>query len=361
MAYLWRLLRGNIRLVVLAAIASCGFLFTEFWRNEVEGKLGDLRQLIDATGATLQRLAAHELQRDIGRMVILPKTAVEMADEVSAIAGAAAEIKPETVMSAKLAAQERLQRISTLYANDADLRSIEMQSLAQQIGSSSVRPRHMKPIELPPSRYQPETSAQCVKAYWPVAPQEVGDALEGFRPGAPPTSPETLREQFSFVLAEGQKVYETITKFTDAAASAVAALDARIDPKDPRPVMALQVAGATGGAMIHAMCVDVAVRSHSAQLSIFLRNYHTALQEETKPLTEQMALLRYVSYLIAIIAFFASNLKPAAPHAKSAEADSLAAAGAEKLAIPHDAAAAQHRADRPAGDGNPVIGRPADA
>jgi hypothetical protein len=366
MGYVRRLVKGNVRLIVLALVASAGFIFTEFWRNEVQGSIADLDKLRDATTQILQRLSMAELQRDLGRATAVTGTNIEIANAAMDGVKAAPDADFKDLFTQLLAARERLQRIALVYSNDADIRSIEMNSLAAQIGTSSIRPRDMPPTELPPPAYTENLTAQCLAAYWPEAPAPVRDALLQFNPRQPPAAPKRLSDQFIHVAEEGQRLYSGLTGFQGAVLTVVNTTTPEQDKAGNVPVtMAEQTSAALRGTVIYTSCIDTIMRAYSAQLSVFLRNYQGAVVKAREPLAEKQSLLRYVSYLIAIIAFFASNLKPAAqPHAApqgpSVEPHRLAAAGAQQAALPHDAAAANDGAHRPAGDGDSVIRRPPD-
>ncbi len=341
MAYLGRLLRGNIRLIALAVVASIGFFFTEFWRNVIQDQLEDIDRISVTVGETVKKISLAESQRDLMRYAAQPEAAVEIVARAEKSVRSAPDAEFIDVANGQLAARERLQRVRQIYINDADTRSIELTSLATAIGSSAVRPRHMVPIELPGPAYQARFLEFCHAAYWPDAPQIVKDSLAAFKPEPPPAAPKTLAEQFIYLADDDNRLYNQLVSLGSAIDIAINSVGGGGEAVDPRKGMAAQGGAALRGSLLYAGCIDSVIRSHTSQLIVFLRNYQAALMETRKPIAEHRDWLRYIAYCIAIIAFFASNLKPAAPPKSdqdSVEADSLAAAGSEKPAIPADAA-----------------------
>jgi hypothetical protein len=362
MQYLSRLLRGNIRLISLAIIASVGFFFTEFWRNVIQDQIEDIDRLMQVSSETVKKISTGDMQRDLMRFTLQPQAGIETVNRASNLTREALSTEFVDVANDQLAAREHLRRITDVFLNDADLRSIEFASLATTIGTSSIRPRHMQPVEVPAPAYQDSFVDACHTAYWPEAPQVVKDALAAMKPVQPPKDPANLAEQFIYVANDGQRIYNGIMSLSNAINVAVNSFGAGGgEGKDPRPFMAEQASAALRASLLYGGCIDLIVRSHTSQLVVLLRNYQMALMDARKPIAEQRDWLRYVAYLIAIIAFFASNLKPAAPVKPadgSVEANRFAEPGSEKGPVPHDAVAANDGSNRPTGDGNAVIGRP---
>jgi hypothetical protein len=367
MRYLRRLVRGNIRLIILAVVAGFSFFLAEFWRNDVQTRINDLDANSLAMDGTLLRLGNIDTQLSLGRAIHLPYSASEIAAQIERYLAPDAKFNLQFLLDSTLSTDEKFNRLTRLYGDSGDARQAELNTLGFQLGKSSIRPKDMKPVEdlhyAVPQGFAP----QCLASYWPDAPAAVTAAAAAMQPPPLPTNPPNISEQYVYVLDEVQRLNGAQFAFSQAVSDHAIGFQKATPPLAPEKMATSVITTYMRGWIVYSMCIDAITNSYSGLAITFLRNYRLELLEAGRPLAQQQELLRYLTYLVGLATFLTANMKPPAAHAdpKAAdqpplvEPDGFPPAAPDKLPLPHDTLAANNGPDRPAGHTEPIIGRPA--
>jgi hypothetical protein len=311
--YIERLIAGNIRLIILALVASTSFFLTEVWRDRIEIQVSHMNANASATEQALQRLLNSEWQLEQSLGIFMPIPASSLSERAEALANGTITLQRLASLGEANIIDEQARRLEGVYFSDIERRNQELNQLALQIGTSSYRPRDMEPIEELTLPAQGDLMEKCQMAFWPDAPPAIKAAILDFQFPAIPAKP-TMREQWVLIGQGGMMLQEKMLALNKAVSDERLQLNKPIyESTDPNRTAAPAIAHHLRQQAIYGACIDSLTRLHSGALISLLRYYRLELLERSQPLATQQDRLRYLSYLVAILAFLATNMKPARP------------------------------------------------
>jgi hypothetical protein len=312
--YVSRLMRGNVRLIVLAAVTAVSFILTEFWRDSVERKSSEANALALMIDGVLQRFAMAERQLTLQRAVVMTESGTMLTGRADLLTKFLTDPSAQRFDYVEMSADEQWLRLQTVYGDDLASRREEFLGLFRQIGGSDLLPREMKTIEDVAMKTGKTVMEGCIQSFWSDAPPAVAAGLRQFDPIEPPKSFPRLAEQLIFLAEENKRLVDAhlavMVGFIDWRKAHLAAA---VTPEEKSRSTAIPAAGAFRMMAIYGTCIDVLSRSHLGNSISFLGSYRFALFEHVRRLAVQLDWIRYLSYLVAILAFVAGNIKPPKP------------------------------------------------
>jgi hypothetical protein len=366
--YALRILRGNIRLILMALVAAAGFLVTEVLRDDIKQTIIKNETLANDIDVASASIGDVELALLTGRSLILKFTIAEMDNFRSQLAGLdLPKADPNYLFRAVNQLDEVFGVLNNHLATQSDRLHGIGTGLVEAVQRSGIPLGPMSTgLAITPPNHQNLRS--CMLLGWPDVPPPMAalvDSYETERKAAPKVA--DIRTAFvdrviateamqSALVAFGQFMLDR-QKERNALIFNPATPELRQKElnRDAAVFMLQRMAIAT-------RCLETQMQVDAGGLIISGRLIQNNLASALPALRHREENLRYLSYLVALVAFFASNLKPAAaPAARvraSIEPDSFASGRGEKVAVPHDAPPAHKGADGPAGDGHPIIGGP---
>ncbi len=354
MSYLVRLLRGNIRLLVLGTIATVSFYVSEGFRNSVQEKIRSIEVSLAAIDTADTRIADNQTTLILSRAAVLGDTKASYSarmDRVRALDPRTAD--QNAFLEDHNATLETTGDLLHLHAESAEAIVTALRQLSQVLIANNISVSTL-PVETPGKIFNTSVSAPYLQLLALDQLPQLIPAMEEY---------QAKMEGFSATDHKGLM----IANAQAAIALQAMALRTGIDLGKAKVELGLSMASKeippekrsasyrTAALLNYQVLTTISnylsdmARVTALQVSLNLQTFRVALSNTLPPLREKDVWLRYLSYMIAIVGFIASNMKPPSAASASVEADRLALAGGGKLALPHDAAAANDRPDRPAG------------
>jgi hypothetical protein len=330
-----RFLQTNLRLVCLAVVTVVSFVVTDVLRDQIGAKVDDLNKIAAATDATLQRLSSAESQLNLARAVIMPQAPSSLLG--SALYGEKlSEVMPFGILLQKAdQAAEQFSRISEVYLNDQQTRADEVIALGMQVDRAAIGFQSEKPVEAVNAASNGLSGwfSGCAAIHFSNASESISAdfrTVDGAQ-----TEPANLKAQFLAVSEETERLSLAYQSLKKSLTEGHAEIRSGVSGDNALAQTTLQETDFNNRSVaLFGRCVDLNSKRHARIVMDFLRGFRLKVLDQVRPLAQDQDLLRYLGYIIAMLGFIASNVKPLARPAIAHDEAKLAQGSDAKASAP---------------------------